>query len=225
VRSVVFEDYNLLMAKKYAHSLFSLMIQRKVDLKWFGSAFAVWCFTDEVIDLMRDSGCVGVNIAIESGNERVLRDIVHKPIKNLMKVPGIIEKVKSKGMFCIANFIIGFPGEKWDEIRETIHFAEHCGADYVKFFVAVPLYGTELYHIAKRMNLLTHNDEYPRIDWRYSQIKSDEWTTKDISILRAYEWERINFSKDRIQRTAEIWHMSVEQLNEIRKRTRDTLAV
>ena len=225
VRSVVFEDDNLLMAKKYAHSLFSLMIKRNLDLKWFGSAFAVWCFTDEVIDLMKDSGCVGVNIAIESGNERVLKDIVHKPIKNLMKVPGIIEKVKSKGMFCIANFIIGFPGEKWDEIRETIHFAEHCGADYVKFLVAVPLYGTELYHIAKRMNLLTHNDEYPRIDWRYSQIKSDEWTTKDISILRAYEWERINFSKDRIQRTAEIWHMSVDQLNEIRKRTRDTLAV
>lgn len=223
IRSVVFQDDNLLMAVKYARELFSLMIKKNLGLKWVGTAFAVWCFTDEVIDLMRNSGCVGVNIAIESGNERVLKDIVHKPIKNLHKVPEIIAKVKSKGMFCVANFIIGFPGEKWEEIRETISFAEHCGADYVKFFVAVPLYGTELYHIAKRMNLLTHNDEYPKIDWRYSQINSGEWTPKDISVLRAYEWDRINFSKDRIGRTAEIWRMSIDELNKVRKKTRDNL--
>lgn len=223
IKSILFEDDNLLMAKKYTRELFSLMIRRNLNLKWFGSAFALWCLNDEVLDLMRDSGCIGINIAIESGNERVLRDIVHKPIKDLKRVPEIIEKVKSRGMFCISNFIIGFPGETWEEVRETINFAEHCGSEYVKFFIAVPLYGTEMYHIAKRMNLLTHNDEYPRIDWRYSQIKSDEWTTKDISILRAYEWDRINFSKDRIGRTAEIWRMSIDDLNIIRKRTRDSL--
>ncbi len=224
VRSVLFEDDNLLMAGgKYAQNLFSLMIERNLGLKWVGNAFALFLLNDGILDLMRDSGCVGVNVAIESGNERVLREIVKKPIKDLNKVPEIIEKIKSRGMFCIANFVIGFPGEKWDEIRETISYAEHCGADYIKLFVAVPLYGTELYRIAREMGALVSNDEYPNIDWRYSQIKSDEWTAKDISILRAYEWDRINFAKDRIKRTAEIWHMSVDELSDIRKKTRDNL--
>ena len=37
--------------------------------------------------------------------------------------------------FVIANFIVGYPGEKWDEILDTIRFAEHCSADYIKIFV------------------------------------------------------------------------------------------
>jgi len=224
VRSVLFEDDNLLMAgNKYAQTLFSLMIERNLNLKWTASALALFLLNDKILDLMKNSGCVGMNVAIESGNERVLREIVKKPIKDLNKVPEIIKKIKSRGMFCMANVIIGFPGEKWDEIRETISYAENCGADYIKVFVAVPLYGTDLYKISKEMGALVSGDEYPSINWRYGQIKSDEWTPKDISILRAYEWDRINFAPDRIKRVAEIWHMTIEQLNEIRKRTRDNI--
>jgi radical SAM superfamily enzyme YgiQ (UPF0313 family) len=224
IKSVIFEDDNLLMAGgDYAKKLFVLMIKEKLNLKWTGIAFAVFLLTDEILDLMKDSGCVGINVAVESGSERVLKEIVRKPIKNLKKVPEIIKMVKAKGMYCIVNFIIGFPGESWDEIRETIYFAEHCQADYIKIFIAVPLYRTRLYNMASENKALVCDGKYPKVDWRYSQIRSDEWTTKDISILRAYEWDRINFSKDRIQRTAQIWGMSVEELNKIRKKTRDTL--
>lgn len=224
IKSIVFEDDNLLMAPdKYAKRLFTLMIEKKLNLEWVGIAFALFLLTDEILDLMRDSGCVGINVAIESGNERVLKEVVKKPIKDLKRVPEIIRNVKSRGMYCFANFIIGFPGETWDEIRETISFAEHCGADYVKIFIAVALYGTELYRIAQETGVLMCLEEYPKVDWRYSQIKSNEWTAKDVSILRAYEWDRINFSKDKIHRTAKIWGMTIDELNEIRKKTRDSL--
>jgi len=207
----------------FAKKVFTLMIKRKLNLKWICPGVALFLLNDEILDLMRDSGCVGVNIAIESGNKRVLKEIVNKPIKDLNAIPRIIENIKSRGIYCLANFIIGFPGETWDEIRETISFAERCGADYVKIFVAVPLYGTMLYKRALEMGALTCGDEGPKVDWRYSQIKSDEWTAKDVSILRAYEWDRINFSKEKINRTAELWGMPVEELNKIRKETRDKL--
>ena len=126
-------------------------------------------------------------------------------------------------MYCIVNFIIGFPTETWDEIRETITYAENCGADYVKFFVAVPLIGTELYDIAFQNNTLTHDEEYPLTDWRYSQIQSNEWTAQDITILRAYEWDRINFASSKIENTAKLWGVSIDELQKIRKNTRDQL--
>jgi len=225
IRSIVFEDDNMLMAenKEFAKSLFSLMIKKQLKLKWAGIAFAIFLLDDDILDLMKDSGCVGLNVAVESGNERVLKQLVKKPIKSLKKVPGIIQKIKSRGMYCIVNFIVGFPGESWDEIRQTVAFAEKCGADYVKFFVAVPLYGTKLHKIAQETGTLTNNDEFPVTDWRYSQIKSDEWNEKDISILRAYEWDRINFSPDRIKRVADIWGVSIDELNKIRQRTRENM--
>ena len=126
-------------------------------------------------------------------------------------------------MFVIANFIIGLPGETWEEIRQTIRFAENCNADYVKIFVAVPLIGTRMYDMAVKMGALEAIHDEVVVDWRYSQIKSEEWTAKDISILRAYEWDRINFAPDRIGKVAEIWGISIEELRELRKKTRDSL--
>ncbi len=227
IRSIVFEDDNMLMADKgrFAKALFREMIDRKLNLQWIAIAFALFLLDDEILDLMEKSGCVGVNVAIESGSKRVLKKIIKKPIKDLEKVPAIIEKIKARGITCLANFIVGFPGETWEEIRETIRFAERSGADYVKFFVAVPLYNTRLYNMAQSMNLLATNDEYMKIDWRHCQISSPEWTARDILILRAYEWDRINFTEDKIERMAEIWGVSVEELATIRKRTRDALVL
>lgn len=225
LKSITFEDDNLLMAQgtRYARKLFSAMIEKKLDLPWIAGAFAIWLMDDEMLDLMKESGCVGVNIAVESGNERVVKEIVKKPIKNLKKIPERIKAIRERKMYCIVNFIIGFPSETWDEIRETIQYAENCGADYVKFFVAVPLIGTELYDIAIKNDALIHSEEYPITDWRYSQIKSEEWSAKDISILRAYEWDRINFSPEKIENIAKLWGVSVDKLQEIRKNTRDAL--
>lgn len=224
VKGIIFDEDNLLMApKQYAKRLFTLMIEKNLDMKWISTAFALFLITDELLVLMRDSGCIGVNVAIESGNERVLKEIVKKPIKSLSLVPQIIKKIQDHDMYCIANFIIGFPGETWDEIRDTISFAEHSGADYVKFFAAVPLHGTELFKIAEDMGYMDYNQSLSKVDWRYGQITSNEWTSKDISILRAYEWDRINFAPNRIHKVAHIWGCSVEKLQELRKETRDNL--
>jgi anaerobic magnesium-protoporphyrin IX monomethyl ester cyclase len=226
IQSVLFEDDNMLMAEggKFAKRLFSLMIKKNLGLKWSAIAFAIFLLTDELLDLMQKSGCVGINIAVESGNRRVLSEIVQKKALNLDKVPDQIAKIKSKNMYCIANFIIGFPGETWDEIRETIAFAENCGADYVKIFVAVPLFGTKLYKTALGMGAIKVDENYPKTNWRYSQVNSNEWTSKDISILRAYEWDRINFAPHRIQKVSQIWGMSVDELSKVRKQTRDQLS-
>lgn len=224
IRSIIFDDDNILLGENdYARRLFNAMINLKLNIKWITTSFALFLMTDEHLGLMQKSGCIGINVAIESGSERVLKEIIDKPIKDLQKLPSLIEKVKSYGIYCIANFIIGFPGETWNEIRETIYFAEYCGADYVKIFAAVPLYKTKLYNSALKNGLLECNDAVPMVDWRYGQINSKEWTSKDISILRVYEWDRINFASHKIKKLLEITGSTIDDLNFIRKQTRDSL--
>ena len=225
IRSFVLYDDNLFSMRKKAKELLRQMIERKLDLKWHVSGFALFVMDDEMLDLMRDAGCVGVNVAVESGNPRVLKEIIRKPIKDLYAVPNLVRRIKERGMYVLANFIIGSPGETWEEIRETIKFAEDCNADYVKFFIAVPLEGTEMYDMAKALDAFEqpHTMDNPKVDWRFSQLKSDEWSSKDVSALRVYEWDRINFAPDRIERTAEIWGCSVDELQQIRRETRNAL--
>ena len=223
IRSVNFYDDNFFLSKKVAKDVLRLMIERKVGLKWAAAGFAVFALDDEYLDLIEKSGCVSLNIAIESGNERVLRDLIKKPIKSLKEVPNTIRKIRSRGISVVANFIIGYPGEKWDEIMDTIKYAENCGADYVKLFCAVPLKNTVMYDTAVEMGALEFGTDGLMVDWRLSQITSDEWTNRDISILRVYEWDRINFSRDRIEASAKLWGMSIDDINVMRKKTRDAL--
>jgi len=225
IKSFVLYDDNLFAMRKQAKELLREMVNRNLDLKWHVSSFAIFVIDDEMLDLMKAAGCIGVNVAIESGNPRVLKEIINKPIKDLYAVPSLIKKIKARDMYVLANFIIGSPGETWEEIRETIQFAEDCGADYVKFFIAVPLEGTDMFEMARKLNAFEqdHDAENPKLDWRFSQLKSDEWTSKDVSILRVYEWDRINFAPERIEKTAEIWGVPVNELNRIRQETRRAL--
>lgn len=224
IKAVIFDDDDLLAAPHdFAARLFRGMIEAKLELKWVSTAFALFLVTDELLELMKRSGCVGINVAIESGTPRVLHEIIGKPIKDLDRVRPLIEKIKANGMYVLANFIIGFPGETWEEIRQTLAFAEHCAADYVKIYTAIPLPGTRLFEVAKRLNVLVCDSSVPEVDWRYGRIQSPEWSAKDVSILRAYEWDRINFRPQNLARMMELWGCSETELREVRKKTRDSL--
>ena len=58
------------------------------------------------------------------------------------------------------------------------------------------------------------------LNWSTSKILSNEWTVDDLTILRAYEWERINFSTPgKRVRVATMMGISVEELDQLRKNT------
>jgi len=223
IRSITFFDDNFFLPKKEMKELLRLMCAEKLDIKWQAAGAAIWVLDDEFLDLMQQSGCVGVTVALESGVQRVLDEIIDKPIKNIELMPERIAQIQQRGIWVAANFIIGLPGESWEEIRQTIRFAEICGADYVKFYVAVPLHGTRMYDMAREMGVLGAAQDDVAVDWRYGQILSDEWTPKDVSTLRVYEWDRINFAPGRIERVCEIWGMTIDEINAVRKGTRDSL--
>jgi len=217
IKSINFEDDNAFLNRKRSKEMLHMMIDRKLNLKWKANGVALFTLDDETLCLMAESGCLMLNVAVESGNERVLKDIVMKPI-DLKTVPEKIALIQRYGIYVCANFIIGMPGETWDEIRETLHYAETCGADYVKIFIANPLVNTKMYKIAKEMNCIVGDEN--TIDWRYGRIRTSEFTPKDISILRAYEWDRINFTDpEKRQKTADMMGIPVDELNKIRKKT------
>lgn len=221
IQSLIFDDDNLLTDRNRAIKIF--MGLEKYRIPWKMIATAAFLLDDELIELMHKSGCTYVDIAIESGTERILHDVIQKPLK-LEKAVAVVKKLKQENIYVAANFIVGFPGETWEEIRRTIKFAEDLDADYIKIFNAVPLPDTRLYQMAKEQNALVEGFDAENINWRNGMIETDEFTPRDMSILRAYEWDRINFSTyEKRKKTADMMGISVKELDEIRRNTRKTL--
>ena len=223
LKSFMLDDDNFFINRKRVIEFCSTLIEDKMNIEWKAHAVAVFHMSDQVIDLMAKSGCTSVNVAIESGSERVLKEIIHKPVK-IDQAKIMCQKIKDAGMDLIANFIIGFPTETWDEIRQTFRFAEELPLDYAKFFIATPLEGTELHAMVTKSNLLKKNADNTGqmidLDWQTSNIHSEEWTIEDLTILRGYEWERINFgTPEKREKLASMMNISLEALEKLRKDT------
>ena len=226
IKTILFNDDNLILNKKRSKELFRAMIDAKLGLKWLGTAISVFCLDEEMLDLIKESGCQYIDVAIESGVERILKDVINKPV-NLDHARKMIEKIKEFEIDTAANFVIGFPGETWDEIRQTMRFAEEIDVDYVKIFIATPLPQTKLYDIALEQDALLIDkdvDKDVELNWSASRIISDEFSSNDLAILRAYEWDRINFgTAKKREKAMKMMGISEKELKELRKKTRDSV--
>jgi radical SAM superfamily enzyme YgiQ (UPF0313 family) len=219
VQSLIIDDDNLFLNKNRAKKIFQGMIDRNLVMPWVAIAVAVFALDEELIKLMRASGCEYIDIAIESGSQRVLKEIINKPV-DLEQAKEMNSIAKKEGIYVAANFIIGFPGETWDEIRETIKFAEDLNVDYTKLFAAIPLRNTKLWKLCEKEEMFKKNYEESTAKWSSGQISTNEFTANDITILRAFEWERINFTdKGKRKRTAAMLDITEEELLKMRKKT------
>ncbi|WP_031480995.1 B12-binding domain-containing radical SAM protein [Maridesulfovibrio frigidus] len=220
IKSLIFDDDNLFTDRQRGIDILQGMIDRGLAMPWSSIATAVFMLDEELMDLIHRSGCEYMSISIESGTQRVLKEIIGKPIK-FDHAKKMVKLAREKGIYVSAAFIVGFPTETWDEIRKTISYAEELETDYTKIFAAVPMRHTKLWDLCVEHNSFKKDFSVENISWHSGQIEGDEFTINDLTILRTYEWDRINFkTPEKIKNTADIMGITEEELLKIR---RDTL--
>ena len=106
----------------------------------------------EMFQAMADAGCYQITLACESGVQRVLDDIIRKRL-DVAEMRPAVENAKKTGMFVHTFWILGYPGETYEEMQETVRFAMECGADSFSFAILSPLPGTPIYRQVVTENL------------------------------------------------------------------------
>ncbi len=222
VKCFIFDDDNLFMNKHKAEEFLQMIIDKKLNIIWQGPATAVFMMDEHSVDLCKASGCVYLNIAIESGSPRVLKEIIKKPI-HFDRLLGMINYIKKVGGIDLAaNFIIGSPGETYDEILQTIRFAEMIDLDYVKFFISTPFPHTKMFEMAKKMGYLDDTLKFDEHHWTFGTFNTPHFRARDLAVLRAYEWDRINFgTPEKKKKVMQMMDVTEERLDEIRRATRE----
>ena len=222
IRSLIFEDDNFFLDKKRVTKILTGMIERGMAMPWLAADAAVFRIDAELLKLMRASGCEYVAFALETGTERVLKEIIGgKPI-DFDHAKKMIAAARELGIYVVANFIIGFPTETWDEIRQTLQYAEDIHADYIRIFAAIPLHKTRLWDLCLKENAFKrqYNHFAEHSSWSTGQIETKDFSPHDLTILRAYEWDRINFSSPgKRKKTAAMINITEQELLSVRRET------
>jgi radical SAM superfamily enzyme YgiQ (UPF0313 family) len=124
----------------------------------------------EMFQAMKDSGCYQVTLACESGVQRVLDNIINKRLK-IDQIKPAIENAKKVGLLVHTFWILGYPGETYEEINQTIKFALNSGADSFSFAILSPLPGTPIYRKVIKENLWWEGRGLKDLMFRSSLVK------------------------------------------------------
>ncbi|MFH1413611.1 MAG: radical SAM protein [Candidatus Omnitrophota bacterium] len=171
-----FVEDNLTLDRQRAKNLFKEIINRKLDISWCApNGVCLWTLDEELIALMKQSGCYELNFGIESGSQEVLNKIIKKPL-NLKEAERIIRELKKNKIFASGYFILGFPGETKEDIRKTVAFERKLNLDRSIFFSATPFAGTALYQTCKEQGYISSD-----YDESFNEIFSAKFNNHDMT--------------------------------------------
>jgi tRNA A37 methylthiotransferase MiaB len=127
-------DDDLLFYKKEFQSLLQTIIDKKWNITWSANNGLIVAAIDEkTMSLIKESGCIGLKLGFESGNQEMLYS-VRKPGGTLEKYYKTCEIIKRyPEVFTGANIIIGFPGEYFFQMMDSFRFYLQSGTDWGAF--------------------------------------------------------------------------------------------
>lgn len=119
VRHVIFIDDTFNVPFPRFKDICRMMIRNNFDFRWV-SFFRCSSCDEEALDLMQESGCLGVYLGIESGSPQILKNM-HK-FARIERYRESIAKMSERGILSLASMIIGFPGETRETAQQSIDF-------------------------------------------------------------------------------------------------------
>lgn len=114
----------------------------------------------DILDAFKEIGVRTVAYGVESGNEKILKNIKKNiPLEATRRA---FKLSKELGFITWAFIIFGLPGETEETIRQSIGFAKELDPDFVKFLILKPYPGSEIYAQFQSENLILSNnyDDY-----------------------------------------------------------------
>jgi len=127
VENVVFIDDTFNVPLPRFKDLCRLMIEKEYNFNWF-SYFRCSNSDEEAVELMARSGCKGVFLGIESGSPTILKNM--NKAATIEKYATGIELLRQHDILTFGSFIVGFPGETDETVRETLDFIRESKPDY-----------------------------------------------------------------------------------------------
>jgi len=194
-REIQFIDDNLTLDKRRAHKIFQGLIDRHINIHWnTPNGIAVWTLDEQMLELMKASGCYELTVAFESGDQEVINKIIKKPL-DLEYAKKMVNKMKDLDIQVHSFFISGFPGETKKQIKRSFAFAKTMDLDSAWFFVANPTPGSELYEICKNEGYINDDFSFENIEYSLSHIKSKEFTPREMEKLIITQFNNYNLGQ------------------------------
>jgi len=147
--------------------------------------------SDEVIDILKETGCFRVWIGAESGSQKII-DAMDRRVDVKMVRENII-KTKKAGIEAGTFIMLGYPGEDRNDIKETIVHLKESNPSFYTITVAYPITGTPLYEevngamqVPGPWESVTDRDyDFKRLHSKTYYKYAIDWVNHEVNLSRA----------------------------------------
>lgn len=196
-KEIFFRDENITLNKNYIKKLCEQIIKEKLKFSWMCNS-RVDTVDEEILKLMKKSGCHLIKFGVESGNQEVL-DKIGKGTK--------IEQIKKTYLLCkkekidtVAHFMIGNYGDTKETIKQTMDFAIELNPLYACFDIVLKYPGTKLEKIEKLTEL--SDDELKRY---YNEAFQKFYMRPTLIMKHIFHLKSIDEFKEKTKNTLKLW--------------------
>lgn len=126
---------------------FASEYKKRVNLPFLVYA-GVNSITEDKIRVLKDMGCVTIGMGVESGNERIRREVLNRRMSD-EKIVKAFDIVRSYGIRVSAYNMMGLPYETRADIFDTIELNRKCKIDTSSVVFLEPYPNTNIYTIAQ----------------------------------------------------------------------------
>ena len=93
---------------------------------------------EQLLHTLAEAGCKQITYGVESGSERVRREIMRRPVTN-ERFHDVFRWTREAGILSTANFMLGLPGETREEMQQTLDLAEELGVRRLRLLRLLPV--------------------------------------------------------------------------------------
>ncbi|RKY28910.1 MAG: hypothetical protein DRP79_01730 [Planctomycetota bacterium] len=190
IRIIQFADSEFFINKRRVLEICRLMVERRLGIRWRALLRSEMLsrYSEEELDLLRDSGCDQLIFGVETGSQRV-SDIIHKD----NRVEDALESAKRCRQMGVEGhyaFVFGFPGEtredmlaSFDLIAKLKEIDPHC---LIPMYFYHPDPSTPLYEKAEKMGLTPPQDleAWGRVDYNIKEAWAPWITDKYADLVK-----------------------------------------
>jgi radical SAM superfamily enzyme YgiQ (UPF0313 family) len=139
---VFFTDDNIVGHRGYSRELLKMVAT--FNLKWVGQASTNVADNEEILELLRDSGCMGLAVGFETLSQKNIRD-VGKGVNRTPEYLDRVRKIHRYGIGLAGNFIFGFDHDDRSTFSEVTDFVDRARLEGFYYSLLTPYPGTPFY--------------------------------------------------------------------------------
>lgn len=183
VNSVTFIDDTFNVPIHRFEDILERLLKRNYSFRW-NCNLRLQHVNEDIISKLKDAGCEGVFLGLESGSDTILRNM-NKKSRSRSYLQGL-KWLRQYEIMSYASFIVGFPGETDDTVRQTIAMIEEGQPDFFRaqlwyYDTMTPIHDSaEKYGLSNSQFEWTHNTMTARqaadwIEYMHGNINNSVW--------------------------------------------------